>query len=702
VDARSSAIEEVVAGRAAGSIVPEPEAQRITALLGVGTPEMVVVADPGAASRIAVAGARVVVKAVGPAHKAALGGVRIVANTPGAIAGAATEVAAVPGATGVLIAEWIDHDPEAELIAGVRWSEAFGPIVSIGPGGASVERRPAPAIIAAPLADRTRRIVDANPATRGVRGIPELVEALLELGHTAMPGRLTEFEINPLVMTGAGPIALDALGVVGIGDAPAHRIGAPADAIAAQLRPGSIAIVGVSDGPNPGRQILRNVIAAGFSPSGITVIKPGADTIEGCRCVESIAALDGTVDLLVVAIAGASVPDLMTEVVERSAARSVVLIPGGLGERPGTEERARRIVGEIERARRSGRPTPAVTGPNSMGILSVPGRFDATFIPRDRMTSAPRRRAGVAVVAQSGAFILSRLDRLPWLQPDYVVSVGNQIDLTIGGYLEHFADDPEIHTVACYVEGFVPGDGDRILRAARRLTDRGGMVLWHRAGRTTAGAGAARSHTAAIATDDAVAASLARDVGIVESSSLQDWEDLLRLAVAFGDRPIAGRRIGVVSNAGFECVSAADSLGTLEAPPFSPATGARLDAALARHGLAALVSVRNPLDLTPSASADAYGDCVAALLDEPGLTAAVVGCVPFTPALDLGPDGLPDRLAALAGHPTPWVLVIDAGRAHDPIAEQFEGAGVPVVRTMDRAVRLLGRYVESRVAHPSP
>jgi acyl-CoA synthetase (NDP forming) len=53
---------------------------------------------------------------------------------------------------------------------------------------------------------------------------------------------------------------------------------------------------------------------------------------------------------------------------------------------------------------------------------------------------------------------------------------------------------------------------------------------------------------------------------------------------------------------------------------------------------------------------------------------------------------LPRRLARLAGHPTPWVAVVDGGRLYDPMVDLLEGTGIPVIRTMDRAVRALARY----------
>jgi acyl-CoA synthetase (NDP forming) len=337
-----------------------------------------------------------------------------------------------------------------------------------------------------------------------------------------------------------------------------------------------------------------------------------------------------------------------------------------------------------------------------MGIRSMPGRYDATFIPAERITPADGTPAPVAVVAQSGAFTLSRLDRMPWMRPRYVVTVGNQLDLTAGDYLEHFSGDPEVAVVACYVEGLGPGDGNRALLAAVRMRARDGVMLWYRGGRTTAGARSAASHTAAIATDDRIARGLGATAGILEAGALEDFDDLLQLAVTLRGKPIGGLHVAVVSNAGFECVAAADALGPLVAADLGADTRTRIEALLGGAGLGGVSGVQNPLDLTPMTGDEIYAGVVNAVLDDPGVDAAVIGCVPFSAALrtlpgDLGSAGsLPDRLAALAGHPTPWVAVIDAGRLYDPMADHLAGAGVPVIRSMDRAVRLLGAYLANR------
>ena len=103
------------------------------------------------------------------------------------------------------------------------------------------------------------------------------------------------------------------------------------------------------------------------------------------------------------------------------------------------------------------------------------------------------------------------------------------MDLTIGDHLEHLAADPEIRVFGVYVEGFAPLDGRRFVAAARAIADRGGVVVLYRAGRTTAGASASASHTAAIA-GDALGHGAARAAGRRHRRriGLEAFDDLVR------------------------------------------------------------------------------------------------------------------------------------------------------------------------------
>jgi acyl-CoA synthetase (NDP forming) len=297
------------------------------------------------------------------------------------------------------------------------------------------------------------------------------------------------------------------------------------------------------------------------------------------------------------------------------------------------------------------------------------------------------------------------------VNPRYVISVGNQSDLTTADYLTYLADDADVAVFACYIEGFKAGDGQRWLEAARRITAGGRQVVAYRAGRTAVGARATASHTAAVAGEYAVFRALAEQAGVLVAETLADFEALLQLAVRLHGRRVAGTRLGAVSNAGFECVAIADSLGGFRLAEFGAATGDALEALLRRHRLDDVVPVTNPLDLTPIMDDAGYAAAVQAVLADDGVDVAVVGCVPLTGALqtlDAGPGhdedlhdpaSLASRLAQLAdAQPKAWVAVVDGGPQYDPFAARLLRAGIPTFRSADRAVRLLDRYCRSRLS----
>ncbi|HSL97635.1 MAG TPA: CoA-binding protein, partial [Candidatus Deferrimicrobiaceae bacterium] len=541
--------------------------------------------------------------------------------------------------------------------------------------------------------------------------LAELVSRLLVFAARFVPHEVQELEVNPLAVTPDGLVALDVL--VTLGDAPsdaaAHTPARPVWKLPRLLEPRTIAIAGVSSGENPGRTILRNVLRDGFDAEAVTVIKPGVEAIDGCRCVPAIDALPGKVDLFVVALAARPAAELVAEIVERDAAETLILIPGGLEEKAGGEALAARMRDALAEAR--GRPDggPLVNGGNCLGVRSRPGRYDTLFIPESRLAGPGGVSAPLALLAQSGAFAISRLSRIEGLDPKYVVSVGNQLDLTLGDYLDYFADDPEIAVVGAYLEGFAPLDGLRFLAAARRIADRGGVVVLYRGGRTRAGATASTSHTAAIAGDAALGAALAREAGVVVAETLDDFDDLVGTFARLAGRTIGGRRLAALSNSGFECVAVADNLGRLELASFDAATADRLAEALGAAHAADVVDIHNPVDLTPMADDAAFGEAAAAILRCATVDVAVIGNVPFTPTLrtipldDVGaslvvPGTIGGRLVEQWWSTTKaWVTVVDAGPRYDPLAAALSAAGIPTFRTVDRAVRALAAVVEARL-----
>jgi acyl-CoA synthetase (NDP forming) len=692
-----------LAGAEGRTYLTEPESYSIASHLGLGVPHHCVVQGPGDVEATLLdgfPGDRVVVKAIAPGlvHKAAAGAVRFVERDRDAVAAVVDEVVTAVGAAGCLIAEIVPHHGP-EVILGLRRVPAFGLVLTVAAGGVFADALAGAlgaAMFAVPCDEQTvHRVLSGLAVVGDVESLAGAISTAAERAGD-LPAEIVEVDLNPIVATPRGFVALDAFSRLGSGAAPSPE--REERLVEAVFLPSTIGVIGVSSGDNPGRAILRNIVNAGFSADRVVVIKPGMEEIEGIRCVPNLDDLDAPVDLLVVAVGAAAAAGVVEVVAAGHLARAVVLIPGGMGERAGSEPLAARVEAVIDRS-----AGPLIIGGNCMGIRSVPGRYDTTFIPPERLAApADAPVAPLAVISQSGAFAITRLDRFPSMRPRYLVTLGNQIDMTVGDALRYVAEDPGVSVAACYVEGFRPGDGTRFLAAARRLIGRGGAVVLMMGGTTGPGRVSAASHTAAIAADPRVATSLAEQTGVLVAGSLDGFEDLVRLAVGWHARDPGGMRLGAVTNAGFEAVAIADALGPMTLAQFSPATVGVIDGVLLRVGIDEVVAVRNPLDLTPIADDAAYGEVVEAVLDDPGVDVAVIGCVPLTPALrarddEVGMEGsIGNILASFAEHPTPWIAVVDGGDRYDTLRAMLDAAGVPVFGTADRAVRALGRLSSAR------
>jgi len=687
---------------------------------------------------------KVVVKVISPEilHKSDVGGVKIVANDRqevAAVIGEMEQAFSTQDVAGYTISEFVayDHALGHELLLGLRWTGDFGPVVTFGPGGIYTEFLAAnfkagrdvaifsPAIEDAEQIEQaldrvavtslvTGRLRGQKAAIRTADFVPA-VSRFMALARRYMPDTIAECEINPLVITGAGLVALDIL--VKLAPAPTS-VGQgfslatnprPVHKLKHLLEPRSAAIIGVSEKLNPGHVILNNLIREGFDRSRIAVIKPGTETLEGCRCYPDVASLPEPVDLFVLAVSASQAAEVVTDIIEHRKAESIIVIPGGLEEKKGTEHLTSRMREALAGARASEWQGPLINGGNCLGIRSLPGRYDTMFIPQHKLPVPGGPVSPLAFISQSGAFAISRMSKLP-MNPKYAITLGNQMDLTISDYLEYLKDDPDIRLFAVYVEGFRPLDGRRFLKAAAEITASGRTVLLYRAGRTAAGAQASASHTASIAGDYAVTRELAQAAGVVVAETLQDYEALIKLFAWLGDRPVTGMRLGAVSNAGFECVAIADNLGAFTLPAFDIVATIRLDAVLRAARVDTMVDVHNPLDLTPMADDAAYDHVIRAVMDATDVDVAVLGCVPLTPAMNTLPageghsedltrvDSFTSRMARVKHTTTkPWIAVVDAGRVYDPLVAALERSEIPTFREADQALRLFNVFCAARL-----
>jgi acyl-CoA synthetase (NDP forming) len=645
---------------------------------------------------------------------------------------------------GVLMAQYLPPDSEAfgsELIVGIRRTREFGMVINAGAGGTDTELyaerfRKGQAVVAASTAmtdgetffELFRGTLAYRKMAGLTRGRQRLVtdEQLVECfgsfiamanhyspADPVAPWVIEELEINPFAFRGFLMVPLDGMCRFAP-PAPPHPP-RPVVKIDRLLHPASIGLVGASATRNNyGRIILRNILANGFDADRITLIKPGAAEIEGVRCVPDLDALAGRLDLLVLSVDATQVPALVARVIERDLAHSVLLIPGGIGETEGSQDKAHELERRIAEAHGRGDGGPIFLGSNSLGVISHPGRYDTLFIPEEKLPKQRgNRRRCAAFIGQSGAFMITRLSKRPYLDPAYLVSVGNQTDLTLGDLMAYLRDRTDLTTLAVYAEGFKDLDGLAFVRAVRAAVVNGMDVVFYKAGRTPEGKTATSGHTASLAGDYMVCESCVRQAGAMVAQTFTQFDALFLLSERLHGKKVRGNRIAAISSAGYEAVGMADRIQSedyaMQMAALDPASVEAIQAVLRRKRLDTLVNVGNPLDMNPGADDDVHVEVVEILARDPNVDAIVVGIVPLGPTTRTlpgpgpyactAPESLVQRLPHLVVQSEkPIVAVVDSGALYDPMVVSLEAAGVPVFRSSDLALAALGRYIAGRLA----
>jgi acyl-CoA synthetase (NDP forming) len=645
---------------------------------------------------------------------------------------------------GILLCSFMPSDAQGfatELFVGIRDTDEFGPIISAGLGGVEMEvlarkMQKGAAVAIAPTGSVTgeeffelfRNTLSYARLSGSMRGsrhllddaiIAECFQAFINLANhfsnvnPEAQFHIEEMEVNPFAVSGGRMAPLD--GVCSFRVATTLPQPRPITKIGNLLKPESAAVIGVSENSrNMGRIILGNLFDGGFDRAHVHVVHPTAEAIDGAPCVATIADLPAKVDLFVVAVGAPHVPSVIADLIEHDKAEAVILIPGGLGEKEGSQGLESELKRRICAAHLAPGGGPVVLGGNSLGVISHPGRYDTMFIPDAKL---PKSRGDhprtLCFISQSGAFIISNLSRMPWLDPVYALSIGNQIDLTAGDLLAYIKDDPGVEVFAVYMEGFQPGDGLAFATAVKETVALGKDVVFYKAGRTSEGRSATAGHTASVAGDFAVCESALTQAGAFVAADFSDFEDLLRVTFALRGKTARGKSLAAISNAGYESVGMADSIRREDAelllPPFSPATAEAMARTLADNRLDGLVDVKNPLDVTPMAGDAAYAKIIEDALDDPVIDGVVAGIVPLTPAMQTLPPGEGDResisdpgsIARLLPEvgttsDKPLLAVVDSGVLFDPLADALQAGGLPVFRSADRAVRALCRWVDVR------
>lgn len=379
------------------------------------------------------------------------------------------------------------------------------------------------------------------------------------------------------------------------------------------LAPRSLALLGASTRKaSSGNEMVLAALAGqpaeGVRAPRVYAVNPAYAEVEGLRCYPTLADLPETVEHVVISVGNARLEAAFDDVVAHGARAATVFGSGHL-----EDDLPPRLQGRLlARARAAG---IRLCGPNCMGFSNLGlGLHVAAFpFPKD-MQPGP-----IAWIAQSGSVYgaLAYNDRR--LRFALCASTGAEWDVSAADYLDWSLAQPEVRVVGLFLEAVRDPAG--FTRALRAAAARAIPVVVLKSGRTEASASMARTHTGAVAGDDAAYEALFERHGVVR---VQDVDEMAAALLMFAQPRRAGPG-GMVSihDSGGECELLIDLAAEVGVPitAITEQTRERLRAHL-DPGLEPV----NPCDAwgTGRDAVRVFESCFLALMEDPGAALGVL------------------------------------------------------------------------------
>jgi acetyl coenzyme A synthetase (ADP forming)-like protein len=505
-----------------------------------------------------------------------------------------------------------------EVIIGAVTDGSFGKLVAFGLGGVLVEVlkditfRLAPATKEDALSMLDG--IQAHEMLKGVRGsdpanrdaIADIIVNVSQL-ITDFP-EISEMDLNPVFATKSDAIAADVRIVVDFEPKP-PRPRPNHDDIVRQMnrimKPKSVAVIGASaETGKIGNSVMKNLINGGYKGE-IYPIHPKADEIMGKKVYKSVKDVPGEVDIAVFAIPANFVAAALTECGEKKVV-GAILIPSGYaetGNMKGQEEI--QAIGQKYGIR--------LMGPNIYGFYYTHANLCATFC------TAYDVKGSAALSSQSGGIGMAIIgfSRSAKMGVSAIVGLGNKSDIDEDDLLTFFEQDDNTQIIAQHCEDLK--DGRAFAEVAKRVSKKKPIVVL-KAGRTSAGAKAASSHTGALAGNDKIYEDVFNQSGVIRARSLRDMLEFAR-GIPVLPTP-KGENVVIITGAGGSGVLLSDAcidnkLSLMQIPP-------DLDAAF-RKFIPPFGAAGNPVDITGGEPPITYVNTVKLGLEDPRIHSLILG-----------------------------------------------------------------------------
>lgn len=433
------------------------------------------------------------------------------------------------------------------------------------------------------------------------------------------------------------------------------------------FNPKTIAVIGASNKPeHPGYAIMKNLIYDGFD-GRVYPVNPNTENIFGSKSFKSVSDIPETIDLAMIAIPAASVPETLVACGQKKIP-SVIIISSGFKEVGPEGQSLFHQIGEIAK-----QYDITILGPNCLGYIRPAKSLNASF------ANSMAHPGGIAFISQSGALGTAVLD---WsikqkVGFSYFVSIGETLNVGFHDLIDYFGNDPETTSILLYMESLQ--DAHKFLSAARAYA-RTKPIIVLKAGKSLEGARAARSHTGSLAGNNEIFNAAFARAGMLRVETIGQLFDCAEL-LSTKYRPM-GNKLAIVTNAGGPGVIATDCLiekgGQLST--LSKTTVESLDSFLPANW-----SRGNPIDILGDADAIRYKKTIETVIQDPEVDAILVL---LTPQAMTHPLGVAKEIISVAEHNQKTILASFLGEGQVAEAKNLlTSSNISTYETPEKAVK---------------
>ena len=347
--------------------------------------------------------------------------------------------------------------------------------------------------------------------------IEDVVDVVRKFQKFFVNENIAEFDVNPLLYTERGFVAVDARLKRGKKAARIHRTRSH-DLFANE----AVAIFGATDKEEKvGYAIAKNALR---SDAKVYFVNPHLQELFGQKVYKDIDELP-PIDTAVIAIPAKFVIDLVEKLAKRGV-KNILIISAGFKESGNeeAEERLEELAASFDLN---------IVGPNCLGLYNGEKDLDLTF------AKSPITPGYIGLISQSGAVLAALIDKAAahGIGFSHIVSMGNMADFDFADAIESLSKKESCCFINIYAEGLK--EGKSFLQAIRQADK---PVAIYKAGKTKEAKKAAFSHTGNISGDYAMLTGLAHAAGAVIK---RDIDELI-----FAAKYANFQEVLIVTNAG--------------------------------------------------------------------------------------------------------------------------------------------------------